>query len=87
MIYKLIENYIHNMSENDVDKFAKENGVTLSLEERDIIYRTIKTDWHTILYGDYSSVFQNLNGKISPNTLKKAEELFLYFKDKYQKFL
>lgn len=87
MVYKLIENYINQMNENDIDKFAKENGVILTSEEISIIYDTIKKDWNTIIYGNYSSIFDNLEGKINPNTLKKAEELFLYFKNKYQKFL
>ena len=87
MVQKLIENYINNMSELDVDKFAKENGVTLSKDELTIIYDTIKRNWQTIIYGDYTSIFNNLERKISSNTYKKAEELFFYFKNKYQKFL
>lgn len=87
MIQKLIENYINNMSEFDIDKFAKEHNVSLSNEELTIIYSTIKKDWQTIIYGNYTSIFKRLEGKISHNTYKKAEELFFYFKDKYQKFL
>ena len=87
MINKLIENYINRMNINDVDMFAKENGVILKQEELNIIYETIKQNWQTIIYGDYTSVFNNVKYKLSPSTYKKAEELFFYFKNKYQKLL
>lgn len=87
MFNKLIENYINNMNVNDVDKFARENGIILKNEELNVIYETIKNNWQTIIYGDYTSVFNSIKDRISPSTYKKAEELFFYFKDKYQRFL
>ncbi len=87
MFNKLIENYINNMNVNDVDKFARKNGIILKNEELNVIYETIKNNWQTIIYGDYTSVFNSIKDRISPSTYKKAEELFFYFKDKYQRFL
>ena len=87
MFNKLIENYINNMNVNDVDKFARKNGIILKNEELNVIYETIKNNWQTIIYGDYTSGFNSIKDRISPSTYKKAEELFFYFKDKYQRFL
>ena len=87
MINKLIENYINTMTLDDIDKFAKTNGVTLTNKELDILLKTIKKDWHTILYGNYQSVFEKVKPNLHPNTYQKAEELFLFFKKKYQRFL
>lgn len=87
MINKLIENYIRTMSIEDIDLFAKTNGIILTNKELDIFLKTIKKDWHTILYGDYQSVFQNIKPDLTPSTYQKAEELFLFFKNKYQRFL
>ena len=87
MINKLIENYINIMTLDDIDKFAKTNGVTLTNKELDILLKTIKKDWHTILYGNYQSVFESIKSNLNPNTYQKAEELFLFFKNKYQRFL
>ena len=87
MINKLIENYVNTMTLDDIDKFAKTNGVTLTNKELDILLKTIKKDWHTILHGNYQSVFEKVKPNLQPNTYQKAEELFLFFKNKYQRFL
>ena len=87
MINKLIENYINTMTIDDVNKFAMNNNVSLSNDELTIIYSTIKNNWYDLIYGNYSSIFNELKNKISPSTYKKAEELFFYFKNKYQRFL
>lgn len=87
MVYKLIENYIKSLEIDDVDKFAKENDITLNNDELKLIYETIKKDWYQIIYGNYNNIFNDLRVKLAPNTYKKTEELFFYFKNKYQKFL
>ena len=87
MINKLIENYIRNMNIEDVRKFANDNNIYLTSNEINIIYKTIKNDWHTLIYGDESIVFNKVKQELNNNTYKKAEELFFYFKNKYQRFL
>lgn len=87
MIYKLIESYMLKLSPNDVEKFAKNNGIFLTTEETSILYQTIKKNWYTIIYGDVKPIFNEIRPKLKPQTYQKAEELFFYFKQKYQKFL
>lgn len=87
MINKLIENYIRNMNVEDVRRFANDNGIYLNSNEINIIYKTIKEDWYTLVYGDQNIIFDKVRPKLNQETYKKAEELFFYFKNKYQRFL
>lgn len=87
MISKLIENYVNKMTISDVKNFALSNNINLNNTELDIVYNTIKKNWYTLIYGDYTSIFNNIKDKFDTNTYKKIEELFFYFKNKYQKFL
>ena len=87
MISKLIGNYVNKMTINDVKNFALSNNINLNNTELDIVYNTIKKNWYTLIYGDYTSIFNNIKDKFDTNTYKKIEELFFYFKNKYQKFL
>ena len=87
MISKLIENYVNKMTISDVNNFALSNNINLNNTELDIVYNTIKKNWYTLIYGDYTSIFNNIKDKFETDTYKKIEELFFYFKNKYQKFL
>ena len=87
MISKLIENYVNKMTISDVNNFALSNNINLNNTELDFVYNTIKKNWYTLIYGDYTSIFNNIKDKFDTNTYKKIEELFFYFKNKYQKFL
>lgn len=87
MISKLIENYVNKMTISDVNNFALSNNINLNNTELDIVYNTIKKNWYTLIYGDYTSIFNNIKDKFDTDTYKKIEELFFYFKNKYQKFL
>lgn len=87
MISKLIGNYVNKMTINDVNNFALSNNINLNNTELDIVYNTIKKNWYTLIYGDYTSIFNNIKDKFDTDTYKKIEELFFYFKNKYQKFL
>lgn len=87
MISKLIGNYVNKMTISDVKNFALSNNINLNNTELDIVYNTIKKNWYTLIYGDYTNIFNNIKDKFDTDTYKKIEELFFYFKNKYQKFL
>ena len=87
MIYKLIENYIQKIKPDEIKTFAKENGIILTIEETNILYQTIKKNWYTIIYEDPTPIFLEIKPKLNEQTYKKVKELFLYFKQKYQRFL
>lgn len=87
MIDILIKQYINRMTFNDIDSFAKENGILLKTEELELIYGYIKRDWRTIVYGNPRSILDDLKIKLDTFTYKKIEELYIHFKDKYSDYL
>ena len=45
MYLKLIENYIKNLTLNDITIFALKNNIELNNQELDFIYKTLKNDY------------------------------------------
>jgi len=84
---KLIIEYINRMTTRDIDGFAKKNGITLKASELDLILKTIKMEWRTIIYGNPIPILKNIKGKMSPINYKKVEELFIHFKNMYSSYL
>ena len=87
MLFKLIENYVHNMKELDVKNFALKNGIILNDEEVTYITNTIKKDYRTIIYGNPENIFSDLRTKFNEETVSKAEMLYIEFKNKYASYL
>lgn len=87
MLFRLVENYVKNMKEVDVKNFAFKNGIILNDEETLYITNTIKKDYRTIIYGNPENIFSELRKKFSYETVAKAEQLYLDFKNKYINYL
>lgn len=87
MIEKLIIQYIDRMTLNDIDEFAKKNGIVLSHDEIDLIYYHIKTNWRTIVYGNPKPILNDLKSKVDDLTYQKIENLYAHFKNKYSTYL
>ena len=84
---KLLKNYINNLKKEDINAFALNNNITLSNEELDIIYDTIKNDYSNLLYGNHDKVFEKLKTKVSTDNYDKIIDLFFEYKKKYAYFL
>ncbi|HHW68967.1 MAG TPA: DUF2624 family protein [Tenericutes bacterium] len=84
---KLIKQYVDKISPNDIDSFARKHGTTLNNDEKNIIYNYIKRDWHTIIYGNPTGIFNEIKSKVSTSTYKKIEELFKEYKNKFRNYL
>ena len=84
---KLLKNYINNLKKEDINAFALNNNITLSNEELDIIYDTIKNDYSNLLYGNHDIVFEQLKTKVSTDNYDKIIDLFFEYKKKYAYFL
>ena len=87
MLFRLVENYVHNMREIDVKQFALKNGIVLNDEETTYITNTIKKDYRTIIYGNPENIFSELRKKFNYETVAKAEQLYLEFKNRYINYL
>lgn len=84
---KLIEQYISRMNYDDIISFASKHGITLNDKEVALIYKHIKEDWRTIIYGNPKPILENLKNNIDELTYNKIEDLYYFFRDKYQYYL
>ena len=84
---KLIVEYINKMTLKDIDEFAKKNGIVLKANELDLVLKTIKKNWRTILYGNPIPILKETKEKMSPINYKKVEELYIHFKNMYSNYL
>lgn len=87
MIEKLIIQYIDRMTTGDIDEFAKKNGIVLGNDELNLVYRHIKNDWRTIVYGNPKPILEELKNKVDSLTYQKIENLYVEFKNKYSYYL
>lgn len=84
---QIIKKYIDKININDINRFANKNNISLSNDELNLIYKYVKNDWKTIIYGNYNSILNDLKSKISIDKYNKIEKLFYKFKSKYQNLL
>ena len=82
MMEKMINSYVNKLTKNDIIKFADRNNITLTNDEIDIIFNTIKKDWQDLLHNP-NKVFNNIKSKVSLNTYNNI----IYFYDLYSKKL
>lgn len=87
MIEKLIIQYIERINQNDIDGFAKKNGIVLSDKEIDLIYYHVKNNWRTIIYGNPKSILEDIKNNVNELSYQKIENLYIDFKNKYKDYL
>ena len=83
----LIEQYINKITINDVKNFSNKNGVFLDNNIIELIYKYIKNDYKTILYGNINIIFDELKNKINEDNLNKIKNLYFEYKQKYSNYL
>lgn len=87
MFYKMLENYIKNLTKDEVVYWGFKNDIILKPEEADYIYKIIKTDYQKLLGNNYLEVFETAKKIINEKTLKKLYNLFLDYREKYKYYL
>ncbi|MBE6138242.1 MAG: DUF2624 family protein [Firmicutes bacterium] len=87
MIEKLIIQYINRMNLNDIDSFARKNGIVLNNDELELVFYHIKNNWRTIVYGNPKPILEDLRSKVDGLTYQKIENLYIEFKNKYSSYL
>ena len=80
---KLISEYVNRMTLDDVNKFALQNGINLKDDEIKLIYDRIKSDWHTIVFGNPRAILDELKSKLDNASYQKIEAMYVYFKNRY----
>lgn len=84
---KLIQNYIHKITENDIEMFAVKNNIKLNKSEISAIYFYVKNEYETLLYHDSTSIFDDLKTKLSAKNYEKIVSVFKEYKEKYKHYL
>ena len=83
----LIKNYVSKLTLSEIDSFSRKQGLSLSDEELKLIYDYIKSDWHTIVYGNPRPILDSLKSKLDDFSYNKIEKLYVEFKEKYKNYL
>lgn len=86
MIEKFIINYIEKIKKEDIIDFGLKYNINLNNTETNFIYENIKKNWRELVYGNPTTIFNELK-KISPSNYQKIEELYIEFKNKYKSYL
>ena len=83
----LIENYIKQISKQDIKEFANKNNIHLSEKDQDILYHYLMNNWQDLLYGNYRELFSELEVHIDKDKFLKIKDLFNFYFNKYQNLL
>ena len=75
----LIENYINNMTENDIKKFLQKNNYEVNNNDINTILYYIKKYWKQVMDGDIS-IFEEIKPKISKDSYKIMINLYNQYK-------
>ena len=86
-MHKLLEYYINKISINDIRDFALKNGANLSLEELNLIYKYVKNDWETIIFGNADQIFSDLKKNLTAKNYQITTNLFKEYKEKFKNYL
>ena len=78
---KMIKEYIDNIDEYTIDKYAKSQNINLNDKELKVIYLYLKNYWYIFLKEDPSDLFKELETQIEEDNLNKLKNL--YQKDKH----
>ena len=83
----IIQNYIQNLTKNDIIYFALKNNIELNDLELDIVYQVLKKDYKILLSDDYEKIFLKEKEKLSQENYDKILSLYLIYRKQYEKFL
>ena len=81
-MFKLIKNYISNMTKEDIVKFTQKNGIFLSESELDFTYRFIKKNYEA-LYANPNVDLSKYKENYTEENYQKMMKLIAEYKSKY----
>lgn len=84
---KLIKNYIDNLTIDKIESFANSKDILLTKSELNYIFKIIKENWETLIYGNPNNIFNEVKNNINSNSYNKIIELYNYYKIRYKDLL
>lgn len=82
-----IKKYIDKLTIDDILRFAESQGAKLSHQECDYLLQVTRTHYQELLYGNPEPIFEQAKQHLSQQNYKIAQELYAFYKQKYQSFL
>lgn len=77
----IILKYINKLSKDDIYLFGKKQGVILTRDEINVIYKYIKERYNEFLNGNQIQIFEEIKEKIKPKTYSVIIDLFYKYKN------
>ena len=80
----LIERYIQKLTQQDIVNYALSQGISLTKNEADTLYSSIKTKYKIFLTNPnlQPEILSELKSQVTPTTASKLEELYNRYKNK-----
>lgn len=82
MSEKIIENYINQLTINDLIYFANNENYNLPMEDAAVIYEYGKKYWKIIYKGDPTNLFLEIKNKLTPLSFNKLIEIYKKYKNR-----
>lgn len=83
MMMMFAEMYINNMTMEQFNSMALDNGIKLSKNELEFSFNFIKNNWKEVLANQDSFDLSMYKDKFSDDNYKKIEELISVLKEQY----
>lgn len=83
----LLQNYINNISNQDIINFGLKNDITINASEASFLKSIVKSNIDDILKGNDEATLQILSNKFDSLRYKKIKNLYLIYKQKYKNYL
>ena len=83
MMMMFAEMYINNMTMEQFNSMALDNGIKLSKNELDFSFNFIKNNWKEVLANHEDFDLSMYKDKFSDDNYKKIEELISVLKEQY----
>lgn len=80
----IIENYVKNLTPNDVYLVATKNNIILNDKEFDYVFKTIKNNYKFLLGEDYMLIFDEAKKFLRSENYDKILALYLDYREKYK---
>ena len=86
-MFGIIDNYMKNITKEDVNKFAKSKNVFLDEEELTFTYEFIKRNYKEIIKNPNLFKIERYKNKYKGNNFEKIKKVYIEYFSKYQRFL
>lgn len=83
----IIDNYMSNLTKEELANFAYKNGVNLTLDELNFTYDFVKKNYQKVLKNPSSFDFSLYKDKFSKESYNKIYNLLIFYHDKYASIL